>query len=443
MSTYLIIIGISTLLAYLPILIEEKTKNKKLVIIAKIVAILFPAIIAGIRYNVGTDYAGAYKPYFNEMFTGNHTYRMRKIEIGYELLNRIIILFGGSFNILMFVCSLITMTFIYLGLQHYKDKINIPLAFFFFMVIFYQKTFNLVRQMMSLAIIFYSFKFLDIKDRDNMDKKEYFKYMVIEYLKYFAFIILAALFQRMSLVMLVVPFIREIYTNPKYKYLKLATYIILLLLMFNFKTIGEIMAKFEKLEYYSYYFLQNGENNISIAYFIRILPAILPYFFIRKELEKDKQLNLLFSMNILGSILLLLGYLTSTYGERLALFFTVFQIVLFPYYIRYFKKNKIQFFASIALFVSVNMAIWYYDYIYKKRDETVPYKTIFSEEARNEQENFNKNQEEYIPNDDEANQEEGAESMEEVPSEYMGEEEPVSQEIENHEPVVISEDEGV
>jgi len=107
MSTYLIIIGISTLLAYLPILIEEKTKNKKLVIIAKIVAILFPAIIAGIRYNVGTDYAGAYKPYFNEMFTGNHTYRMRKIEIGYELLNRIIILFGGSFNILMFVCSLI------------------------------------------------------------------------------------------------------------------------------------------------------------------------------------------------------------------------------------------------------------------------------------------------------------------------------------------------
>lgn len=439
MITYLIIIGISTLLAYLPILIEEKTKNKKLVILAKVVVILFPAVIAGIRYNVGTDYAGAYKPYFNEMLTGNHTYRMRKIEIGYELLNRIVIFFGGNFNILMFLCSLVTMTFIYLGLEHYKDKINIPLAFFFFMVIFYQKTFNLVRQMMSLAIIFYAFRFLDIKDRNNMEKKEYFKYVGIEYLKYFAFIIIAALFQRMSLVMLVVPFIREIYTNPKYKYFKWATYIILLLLMFNFKTIGEIMAKFEKLEYYSYYFLQNGEHKISIAYFIRILPAILPYFFIRKELEKDKQLNLLFSMNILGSILLLLGYLTSTYGERIALFFTVFQIVLFPYYIRYFKKNKIQFWAAITLFVSVNMAIWYYDYIYKKRDETVPYKTVFSEEARNEKENLIDDQgeitpEEYVPDEIEEGQDEYVEpGVEEIPTEHI---EPELQ----PEPVVINEE---
>lgn len=387
MITYLILIGISTLLAYLPILVEKKTNNKKLVVISKIAVILFPAIIAGIRYNVGTDYAGAYKPYFNEMLTGNHTYRMRKIEIGYELLNRLVIFCGGNFNILMFICSLITTSTIYMGLEHYKEKINVPLAFFFFMVIFYQKTFNLVRQMMSIGIIFYAFKFLDIKDREeNMEKKEYYKYIAKEYAKYFVLVIIAALFQRMSLVMLIIPFIREIYTNQKFKYLRWASYVILLLLMFNFKTIGEIMARFPKLEYYSYYFLQNGEHKISIAYFIRILPAILPYFFIRKELVKDKQLNLLFGMNVLGSILLLLGYLTSTYGERLALFFTIFQIVLFPYYIRYFKKNKVQFWVAIALFVSVNMAIWYYDYIYKKRDETVPYKTIFSEEARNAKE---------------------------------------------------------
>lgn len=441
MTTYLIIIGISTLLAYLPIVIEQKTKNKKLALIAKIVVILFPAIIAGIRYNVGTDYAGAYKPYFNEMLTGNHTYRMRKIEIGYELLNKIVIFFGGNFNVLMFLCSLVTISSIYIGLEHYKDKINVPLAYFFFMIIFYQKTFNLVRQMMSIAIIFYAFKFLDIKDRNNLEKKEYLKYVAIEYGKYFTLVIVAALFQRMSLVMLLIPFIREIYTNPKYKYFKWASYIILLLLMFNFKTIGEIMAKFPKLEYYSYYFLQNGEHKISVAYFIRILPAILPYFLIRKELEKDKQLNLLFSMNILGSILLLLGYLTSTYGERLALFFTIFQIVLFPYYIRYFKKNKIQFWLAIALFVSVNMAIWYYDYIYKGRDETVPYKTIFSIEAKEEKNSEDNKNEIKVP-EEQYNQGTEGEIQQEEPIESI-EQNPQPQVDEAQEPVVISGEDGI
>lgn len=407
MIAYLIIIAIATALIYLSIKIEEKTDNKILIYLSKIIAILFPAIIAGIRYNVGTDYAGVYEPLFNEILSGETIDRARKFEIGYILLNRLVILFGGNFNIVMFLASIITITPIYIGLAHYKEKINVPFAFFLFMLLFYQKSFNLVRQMMSVAIIFFGFIYLDFKDDDKKQEdikyrqkyeekckkknkdlsnykprykhgKEYKKYVIIQCLKYFACVIVAGLFQRTSFIMLIIPFVKEIYANKKFRVLSIASYIILLAIILNFKSIGELLSQADSLKYYANYFKGIGKPDISIAYFIRVIPVIIPFFFVSKKITEDKQMNLMYSMTVLGCILLLLGYLTSTYGERLSYYFSIFQIVMFPYYIRCLKNNKFLYIASIVLIILFNAFLWFYDYIYMKRDGTIPYKTIFS-----------------------------------------------------------------
>lgn len=407
MVAYLIIIAISTALVYLSFKVEEKTENKLLIFVSKAVAILFPAIIAGIRYDVGTDYKGVYEPLFEEILSGKQEFRLRSIEVGYILLNKLVIWLGGNFNFLMFLTSLITIVPIYLGLQHYKDKINTTFAFFLFMLLFYQKSFNLVRQMMSVAIVFFGFIYLDFKEDDkkqedekykqkyeekckkrNQDiskykprykySQEYKKYMAIQYLKYFVCVVTAGLFQRTSLVMLIIPFVREMYANPRYKGLSIASYAVLLVIILNFELIGNLMAKNEDLYYYSLYFKDKPSSGISIAYFIRIIPVIIPFFFVKKKIIEDKQMNLLYSMTVIGCILLLLGYLTSTYGERLAYYFSIFQIVMFPYYISCLKKNKILYKISIVLIILFNTFIWFYDYVYMKRDETIPYKTVFS-----------------------------------------------------------------
>ena len=407
MVAYLIIIAISTALVYLSFKVEEKTDNKLLIFVSKAVAILFPAIIAGIRYDVGTDYKGVYEPLFEEILSGKQEFRLRSIEVGYILLNKLVIWLGGNFNFLMFLTSLITIVPIYLGLQHYKDKINTTFAFFLFMLLFYQKSFNLVRQMMAVAIVFFGFIYLDFKEDDkkqedekykqkyeekckkrNQDiskykprykySQEYKKYMAIQYLKYFVCVVTAGLFQRTSLVMLIIPFVREMYANPRYKGLSIASYAVLLVIILNFELIGNLMAKNEDLYYYSLYFKDKPSSGISIAYFIRIIPVIIPFFFVKKKIIEDKQMNLLYSMTVIGCILLLLGYLTSTYGERLAYYFSIFQIVMFPYYTSCLKKNKILYKISIVLIILFNTFIWFYDYVYMKRDETIPYKTVFS-----------------------------------------------------------------
>lgn len=407
MITYLIIMAIATALVYLSFKVEEKTDNKLLIFVSKAVAILFPAIIAGIRYDVGTDYKGVYEPLFEEILSGKQEFRLRSIEVGYILLNKLVIWLGGNFNFLMFLTSLITIVPIYLGLQHYKDKINTTFAFFLFMLLFYQKSFNLVRQMMAVAIVFFGFIYLDFKEDDkkqedekykqkyeekcknrNQDiskykprykySQEYKKYMAIQYLKYFVCVVTAGLFQRTSLVMLIIPFVREMYANPRYKGLSIASYAVLLVIILNFELIGNLMAKNEDLYYYSLYFKDKPSSGISIAYFIRIIPVIIPFFFVKKKIIEDKQMNLLYSMTVIGCILLLLGYLTSTYGERLAYYFSIFQIVMFPYYTSCLKKNKILYKISIVLIILFNTFIWFYDYVYMKRDETIPYKTVFS-----------------------------------------------------------------
>ena len=405
MLTYLIIIAVATLLSYISVKVEEKTENKKIIYLMKGRAILFPAVIAGIRYNVGTDYAGVYEPLFEKIKNNEELTYVRTMEIGYVLLNRLVVFFGGSFNIVMFISSLITMWAIYMGIEHYKNRISMPLAVMFFMIILYQKSFNLVRQLMAMAIVFYGFKFLDFKEDENKiedekykqkykekgkdltkykprykHNKEYYKYIGFEYVKYIICVLVAACFQRTSLVMLAIPFIHNIYTNPRLRPLKIASYIALLIIILNFGAIGKILEGIPSLKYYANYFKKIGGADISVAYYIRIIPAIIPYLFLWKKINEDKQMSLLFGLNIVGSILLLLGYLTDTYGERLSLYFTIFQIILFPFYIRCFKENKKLFIGSIVFFTVFNLAIWFYDYIYKRRDETIPYQTVFNKE---------------------------------------------------------------
>lgn len=362
MFAYIVIILISTLLVY----ISEHEKDDKIRRVFKYIAILFPAIMAGIRYGIGTDYFGVYEPLYNEIASGNTVDRMREFELGYVLINRIIIFFGGSFNIVMFVCSLITTYFTYKGLENYKDKINITFGFLLFMLFFYQKSFNIVRQIMSVSIVFYAFKYLKDKDKINL-------------LKYFILVVIAGLFQRTVFIMLVIPFIKFIYENKKYNAIRITSFVVLLLIILNFETIGQIMASTgnETLVYYSYYFLQKGASGISIAYFLRVLPTIIPYFLLSRKIKEDKEMFLIYNMFIIGAILTLLGYLTTTFGERLALYFTIFQVVLIPYYIRISQKraNKIVLF---VLLITVSIGTWYYDYIYMGREETIPYKTIFS-----------------------------------------------------------------
>lgn len=378
MLIYVLNIAITILLAVLSLELEKKNCKKWIIIFSRICVILFPSILAGIRYAVGTDYLKVYNVIFEESKLGIYNNRGRNIEIGYILINKFVQLFNGEFPWVMFISSLITNTFFVLGIYNYKDKLYVPAAVGIYLLMYYQISFNAVRQMIAQSIIFYAIIFLNKKD----EKPKRLNGII----KYEFFVLIAILFHKSAAIMFAVPLINIICNQTKIKNLDIVLYAITLFFVINCNLISNFMYKIPALKYYAHYLKSPQEIKISIWYFVKVLPLIIPYFLVREEIKKDKSLKLLFSLTVLGVILTLLGYFTIEFGERVAIYLMMFQIIIAPAYINILKDSnktifKIDgraiFILAITLYTIFYISYWYHDYIYKNMHETVPYRTIF------------------------------------------------------------------
>lgn len=354
MIPYVVIIGITACFTYLGIKVKQKRARQ----IFFILSIVFPAFMAGIRYGIGTDYLGVYKPYFIRVVNSTDVFMTSRYEIGYELINIFVAKFlHFGFPTVMFICSIITITFIQLGLRKYKDKINITVAMTVFMLLYYQMSFNLVRQLMSVSIIFYAFTVL------NKSKP-----------KYVLLILLASCFQITSIVMLSILIIEPICTNSKYNVFKYAIIIILLILILNYKFLYSVLINIDFIKYYVGSYLRTTDSNIGIGVIARVVPFIIPFLFLSKEDKEQKDIQLMYYIFLLGSTFRVLAYVTTTYAERIALYFTISQIFLVGYYV----KNIVKYRKTISIgLISYTIFLWYYDYIMQNMNETIPYMTIF------------------------------------------------------------------
>ena len=355
-----------------------KINNKKIRAIVICLIILFPSILAGIRYGIGNDYLGVYEPIFEGAKNKVYVNRNRNIELGYIAINNMVLLFNGEFPMVMFICSLITNTFFILGIFQYKEKINVSIAVGIYMLIYYQSTYNIVRQMMALSIIFWGYQFLNY---DNGKKNA-----VIGILKYSLCVIIAATFQKSAIIMFSIIILNLICKQNKIKNLKYYIYIIVFIIVINCDNIGNLLASIPQLKYYAGYLQTPNGFCISLGFLIRNIPLILPYFLIRKEIDSDNEFNLQCSIAFIGIILSLLAVLVPHYGERISIYFMVSQMILVPAYIETLRKmnkeilkinTKKYFIVASIIFLCFYISEWYFEYCYMNRSETVPYQMIF------------------------------------------------------------------
>lgn len=354
MIIYILFISITVVFTYLSMRLE----NKRLKQIFFILSILFPAIIAGIRYGVGTDHLGVYKPYFVELVNSEEIFYFSRYEIGYALINIFVAKFlNMGFEIVMFICSLITITFMQLGIRNCQEKINVTVATATFMLLYYQMSFNLVRQLMSIAIIFYAITLL---------KKSRLKYILL--------VLIACSFQKTSAIMFFIPIIEPICTLEKFKKAKYALLILSLLIVLNYQVIYSILINIDFISYYISSYLRSTEVNIGIGLFVRVIPFIIPIIFLDKESREDKDFMLFYYLFLIGAVLRLFAYITTTYAERIALYFMISQVFLVGYFVKNVVKYKYP--VSICL-ISFTIFLWYYDFILQNMNQTLPYITIF------------------------------------------------------------------
>lgn len=354
MFPYVIIIGITALLTWL----GEEIKQEKTRKVISILAVVFPAIMAGIRYRVGTDYLHTYEPFFLEVINSETFFPDARFEFGYVLINVLIgKILNLNFHWVMFVCSLITIGFIKLAIIQYRGKINVTIAITVFMLLYYQMSLNLVRQLMAVAIVFYALTQL------NKSK-----------VKYILLVLLACIFQKTAIIMVAIPIIAPLYTERKYRWLGISALILLVVVILNYKLIYSWLINVDFLRYYVKSYLRTEEAEFSIGILVRTVPYIIPFFFLNEKDKQNKDVLIMQYIFIIGSVLRLLAYVTSTYAERIAIYFTITQVFLVGYCVRnMIKARKV---ISIGL-LGYTAFLWYYDFFIQNMNETNPYVTIF------------------------------------------------------------------
>lgn len=368
---YMIIIVGTVTLTYFAF----RTHEKKKAYIFSVAAVLFPSVFATLRYNIGTDYQ-IHEQVFREIAQGVPI--SKRAEIGYVLLNRLVILFGGTYNVVLFLVAVISIGCVFYTIYYFRNTINAPIAMLAYMLLYYQMSYNFIRQLLAASIaLLATVIFLQNK-------------------KILSIIIccIAATFHITALIFIPGLLLYTFLTEDKYRFSRGIVFGFLTVMVFAYPII--LMPLLEKVQElipplrYFINYLAVEYKLLGVGLFRYILMFLIPgYIFYRRM---DKNIRFYFNIAILGFIMWLTSYVTKMEFYRISYNYLMVLIIL----IGYFWKNAGTFLDDIKVPASITeLAIyryrgialkiflifllvffWYYDYFYLGAHETVPYMSI-------------------------------------------------------------------
>ncbi|WEV22673.1 EpsG family protein [Clostridium perfringens] len=307
-------------------------RNNKIFLVIIGFIIIF---ISGFRGNFTADYdnyVNLFNYYnnfnFNQIFSNNFGQ-----EIGYVILNKIIGFFTKNSIYIILIMSILT---IYLFLKEFKRySVNIWLSVLLFITIgAYYTSFNLIRQILAVAIIFSGSKYIYKKN----------------FIKYFIYILTASLIHKTALIMIIFYFI----LNSRFSIKKLIIILISLIFCINYL---DLIIIFIQKYFYSYYtygkYGMTGFNYKNIVLPISILIFVLIHYY-KLDLDNNR-INVWINAIIFYAFFSLLG-LKIQMVQRVADFFAPYALLIIPLIISKIKDKKIR---AIYIFLIVSLSILY------------------------------------------------------------------------------------
>ena len=337
---------------------DIKFKNGKLVIRKKIIygIISFAplTLIAGLRYDVGTDWGGTYINIFNTVKNG------RSIrDVGYGLLNKFVLLFTSDYAGIIFLTALISGIFIYLAIFQQSDIPSMSILLYVFTCQYFFSL-NVIRQAMATAIFLYAMKYIVKRD----------------YKRYFFWIIIASTIHTMAIIYIPLYFYKILA-----KFYKQTIVIILLLLLFSQDIVNFVTNVFYNIEFlrkyfYWYFHSEYNSGNVSFVSLAVQISVLVFMLFIYYRNESDARSQLFITMQIICVAMLLFSGMIPLM-QRISYFFSFANIIYIPDYISRINNRMMRFVASIIVitcffaYMWVTTAIWNYN-------EVLPYQSIFN-----------------------------------------------------------------
>lgn len=375
MITYIIMLIISMTLSSL----YMKAKDKKSKIIFAICSMIPFIVVAGWRYDVGTDYMYRYVPDYINILNGTIPNNLEPLFLGLIKMCQIC---THDYWILFFISAILTYSLIFYEIFKESKNPVLSILIFFISGMFFMSL-NLMRQYIAIAILFISYKY--------MFKKKTIPIFIVG-------VFIATMFHSISLIFLIAIFLDKKKINPIF--FAISTVIIafagkyLLMLVINCLKNSTI----SNLRKYAGYLKMNGD--FSWMLFLSELLILVYFLFITYKRKNELKKEEIFYINCQYIIVAIavLGRFNELF-VRLVFIFSIIQIISIPYFYceskEYFKELKIKDktikYSTLCLVVLVCMLSFRMTYsnIIKGSGEILPYKTIFERNSIGEEQNYN------------------------------------------------------
>lgn len=373
MFPYLLVFVLSLYFIYL----AQRSRNGTLPYrLCLLLAILFPAMLAGLRDNtIGTDVLTYVDDTWNSLKSVNSLNDLfQKIkddyfevaDKGYLLLNYFLRTISNNPHLIYFGTSFFTMTFVVLAVRDNKNKASMTLMFFLFLFLNYNLSLNMVRQMMAMGIGLYTYKFLEKRKWRNLCFAVAFMFMF--HSTSFAYLLCVVLFVVYNI------------KNKKLRAFLLAGLLSFMLISFSYfnELLTFILAYGLVPMHYSLYFSQEEgvlQTSMLVMYFIFLFIFLCARKY-TKNAQYKKEITYYAVFHLSGTLLSMLSVIAYD-ANRLASYTLMISIVIFLPRSLYIVKHQSpsMHFVLQTTAVLLTIVVWYYINIYLRQNETYPYKS--------------------------------------------------------------------
>ena len=324
-----------------------------------LLSLLVPFLLSSFRWEVGTDYKTYFSLYevINSISTSSQWgQQLLEVEPLYVLMNLFVkVVFNNPLPI-FFISALLLLGFPYRTLEDYHEKISVMLAVFVFLMLMFSTTLNIMRQMISVSIVFYATRHL----------------FTHNYRRAALWMFIALMFHYSALIVL--PF--WLFRGTK-RYERNVRIIMFSGLMLMF-VLGSVFGSlFDRIRFL--YLQETGSQPdavLRIGLMLLRVPIIVPILLYRKQLvAHDDRNHFWIIMAVFEVAFSYLGYILDVLN-RLSLYFAMSWIVLLPALVRSMptRGGQYRMGAYVALVVT---GLWVFNTAISNYGDVLPYKSIF------------------------------------------------------------------
>lgn len=338
---------------------EKYKQNKKVRIIAFVLAGLSFFVVAAIRYNLGTDYS---KRYVRDYIRIANGIDVLDLEFGFKFLIKICLLFTQDYVMLFAVTSAI-IVFLTFYTIYKESPYPILSVIIYFCLGYYFHSLNITREFLAISVLLFSYKYL-------VNKK---------YIIFGICAIIAFLFHSTSLVII----ISLLLCNKEVLNFKRTVILAILIAVFGqllWPLIRDniiINTRFSSYigSMHDYGSLRKTDMIIYFAIY-----AIM-YYLYKKSADNGRKERFYINMQAC-SILFLMASTSMFVLHRISFYFGIINLISIPYFIKKSnielkKKNVIIILLMVILLVNIVKRN-----VFNDTDGVNPYQTIFTVENR-------------------------------------------------------------